>query len=302
MDAPTLKNKNVDIGIVTFSDSADYKGHWPPANPNDSKEINPALLSMLKTLEPRGTTHFDEALDESIQYFANDAPAVGTRTNIMYFLSDGKPNNCGDDDPGTEEDDCEGEAEENDPGAIVFDSELSKLREYSVSIHAIGVGTSSDISQGSGLAKLDTTENPRTGVNVTQVTTTDELSALILQSPVFSDVLELEVKLNGIALPLVNASHVRSTPTGYAFGTTITGLDPTKDAQNIVTATVLLDVDGKTTTTDDQLSLSTSTTILGTAAFIHHRDIVTFIPYAYLRVSATFFQYRQGSRLLCASP
>lgn len=267
MDAPSLTNDNVDIGIVTFSGSANYRGHWPPADPNNPKEINPPLIAMLKSLRSGGLTHFDDALDKSIEYFDNDAPGVANRTNIMYFLSDGLPNQCGDDDPGTAEDDCEGQPDNNDPGTIVFDSELKELKNYSVSIHAIGVGTGSDVSQGSGLAKLDTTENPLTGVNVTQVTSSDQLTALILQSPIFSDVFELEVKINGVVLPLVNASHVRSTPTGYAFGTTIvTGLDPTKDAQNNVTATVLLDVDGKRTTTSDQLILRTSTTVFGTSA------------------------------------
>ena len=254
---------------MTFSNEATYHGHWPPADPNDPKEANPPLVDLLKGLTSGGTTHFDDALDKSIDYFAKDAPDVGNRTNIMYFLSDGLPNKCGDGDDKntTAEGDCKADdiVDNNAAGAIVFDSELTNLTQYAVSIHAIGVGTGSDVSPGSGLAKLDTTQNPLTGVNVTQVTTTDELTALILKSPIFSDVLELEVKVNGMVLPFVNASHVRSTPTGYAFGTTIvTGLDPTKDVKNTVEATVLLDVDGTRTTTSDQLRLSTETNVMGT--------------------------------------
>lgn len=268
VDAPSLTNDNVNIGIVTFSTEATYLGNWGAADPNDPKVVNPSLVDNLTSLSYGGWTNFDDALDKSIKYFENDAPDVGARTNIMYFLSDGLPNRCGDDDLNTAEDNCaDSDDNENKPGTIVFDSELEILQtNYSVSIHAIGVGAGSDVTPGSGLDKLDNTRNPLTGDNVTKVTTSDELTALILESPIFSDVLELEVKVNGVVLPYVNASHVRSTPTGYAFGTTIvTGLDPTKDVENNITATVLLDVDGNSTTTSDQLTLSTETIVLGTA-------------------------------------
>lgn len=267
VSTPSLTNDNVDIGIVTFSTSAEYRGHWPPADPNDPTTINPDLKTALTSIRSEVWTNFDDALDKAIVYFEGSdnslggAPDVNSRTNIMYFLSDGVPNQCGDDDPNTAEtNDCTND-DDNTPGSTVFTSELTTLSQWNVAIHAIGVGPKSEVGPTSALAEIDNTENPRTGETVTQVTTTDALTDLILESPVFSDVLDFELKVNGIVVQGVDESSLISSPTGYIFGTTVSGLNSSNGASNSITATVLLDVDGQESTTNDQLQLGLSTIV-----------------------------------------
>jgi hypothetical protein len=267
VSTPSLANDDVDIGIVTFSTSASYRGHWSPADPNDPTTINPDLKNTLTSIQSEVYTNFDDALDKAIIYFEGSdnslggAPDVNSRTNIMYFLSDGVPNQCGDDDPNTAETNNCNMNDDNTPGSTVFTSELNTLSQWSVAIHAIGVGPKSEVGPTSALAVIDNTENPRTGETVTQVITTDALTQLILESPVFSDVLDFELKVNGIVVQGVDESSLMSSPTGYIFGTTVSGLNSSNGASNSITATVLLDVDGQESTTNDQLQLGLSTIV-----------------------------------------
>jgi len=90
-----LTNENVNIGIVTFSRSAEYHGMFEPCNPTNPKEVNPSLISLLLSLRGSGLTHFDDALDKAIEFF-EEAPT--DRSQLMFFLSDGIPNMSGDGD------------------------------------------------------------------------------------------------------------------------------------------------------------------------------------------------------------
>lgn len=273
VSTPSLTNDNVNIGLVTFSTYAWYVGNWPPADGNNPDAINPALETNLKSLRSGGYTNFDDALDKAITYFKGSdwikggAPDVNSRTNRMYFLSDGLPNQCGDGDPNTAETNC-GEYVSGynaNLGATVFTSELQSLEMYSVAIYAIGVGWSSDVSAGSGLDKIDNTENPKTGDKAVQVTTADALTSIILENPVYAEVLDFKLKVNGAIVPGVDESKLVAGLTGYVLGTTeISGLDPTNGASNTIVATVLMDFDGDASVTnDDQLELSTVTNVIG---------------------------------------
>ena len=273
VSTPSLTNDNVNIGIVTFSTFASYAGNWPPADENHPDAINPGLETTLKSLRGRGYTNFDDALDKAIIYFEGSdsikggAPDVNTRTNRMYFLSDGLPTQCGDDDPNTAEDWCGEDEVFNDyAGATVFTSELLRLGMYSVDNYAIGVGLDSDVSAGSGLDKIDNTENPKTGDKAVQVTTTDALTNIILENPVYAEVLDFRVELNGAVVAGIDETSLVTGLNGYALGVTEIGpgLDSTDGAINSLVATALLDFDGDPLTTNDQLRLRTVARIIGT--------------------------------------
>ena len=272
VSTPSLTNDNVNIGVVTFSTFASYVGNWPPADEDNPDVINPSLETTLKTLRGRGYTNFDDALDKAIIYFEGSdsskggAPDVNVRTNRMYFLSDGLPNQCGDGDPNTAEDYC-GEDEINNDyaGATVFTSELLSLELYSVANYAIGIGLGSDVSAGSGLDKIDNTENPKTGDKAVQVATTDALTDIILESPVYAEVLDFKLEVNGAVVAGVDETSLVTGLNGYVLGVNeISGLDSTNGAINTIVATALLDFDGDSLTPNDQLELRTIATILGT--------------------------------------
>lgn len=272
VSTPSLTNDNVNIGVVTFSTFASYVGNWPPADEDNPDVINPSLETTLKTLRGRGYTNFDDALDKAIIYFEGSdsskggALDVNVRTNRMYFLSDGLPNQCGDGDPNTAEDYCEEDEINNDyAGATVFTSELLSLELYSVANYAIGIGLGSDVSAGSGLDKIDNTENPKTGDKAVQVTTTDALTDIILESPVYAEVLDFKLEVNGAVVAGVDETSLVTGLNGYVLGVNeISGLDSTNGAINTIVATALLDFDGDSLTPNDQLELRTIATILGT--------------------------------------
>lgn len=113
-----LDNNNADIGIILFDTEAYYKtpayapkGIYAPLqlNPDGSREPNPELVADLKSLQTlltdeevlvnnKGFTNFDDALDKAIDFFKDPALTLEGRTNLMVFLSDGKPNVRGDGD------------------------------------------------------------------------------------------------------------------------------------------------------------------------------------------------------------
>jgi hypothetical protein len=113
-----LDNSNTDIGIILFDTEAYYKtagyaskGIYAPLqlNPDGSREPNPELVADLKSLQTlltnedvlvnnKGFTNFDDALDKAIDFFKDPALTLEGRTNLMVFLSDGKPNVRGDGD------------------------------------------------------------------------------------------------------------------------------------------------------------------------------------------------------------
>ena len=267
VDAPGINNDNTDIGIVTFSTEGYYLGHWGPADPNDPDVINPGIVSAIQGIREVLYTNFDDALDKAYVYFDQHAPDVHNRTNIMFFLSDGVPNRCGDGDGwGTAEYFCSNGGAGTFPGAKVYTSELAALDEYNVIRHSIGVSSASIVTAGEALDMIDNTEDPLTRVKVEQVTDTDALTALVLKNPVVSKVLDFELKVNGNTVTDYDETDIISSPIGYAFGLfEVTGLDPTNGFVNSISASVLIDVDGFTTTLDDQLELETSTEVLGTA-------------------------------------
>ena len=99
-----------------------------------------------------------------------------------------------------------------------------------------------------------------------QVTTTDELASVIVENPVYAEVLDFTVEINGAVVPGVDETSLVEGISGYVLEVNeISGLDATNGASNTITATILLDVDGDSATLNDQLQLSTSVDVIGTA-------------------------------------
>jgi hypothetical protein len=223
-----LSNSNMDIGIIEFDTGGSYEGHFAPLN-SDNTAVNPALKTHLQSISSmtsgygvgrynKGYTNFDDALDKSIEHFS-DPSVPKDRTNLMVFLSDGKPNVRGDGDnegwcPGSScdgapgniqtftatsawttgelsfcywgDEDCKdsnyASCARNNQGCLdedvakTFDSELAELNRLHVNRLSIGIGSGSDVSNDSGLWRID--NDPRRdsqGLLPQQVFTTDDL-------------------------------------------------------------------------------------------------------------------------------
>jgi hypothetical protein len=247
---PNLDNSNVNIGLISFSSSATYIGSFDPLNSTNTGP-NPTLVTTLKALRDDGSTNFDDSLDKTVDYF-NVAPNVATRTNVLFFLSDGVPNVKGDGDS------------ESSGEYTQFDSELALLNNKTVVRLAIGVGSGSVVSTGGGLDKIDNTPDLITGVKAQQVTTTDGLTSLLLANPVVGAIDSLQVKVNGVVQSGITAADAVSGPTGFTFGSVVlSGLNNTVGFANVVEtkATIRYTV-GTTTSTQ---TLTTTNTITGVA-------------------------------------
>jgi len=251
-----LTNANVNIGLVTFSTDAAYKGLFLPLDENDETKVNPSLLLELTSLRSGGYTHFDDALDKSIEFF-QEAPT--DRSQLMFFLSDGIPNVSGD-----------GDNEEqvgfsnNHISALQYDSELLILDNLGVSRLAVGVGSGSDTRDGFGLARIDNTPDEETGEGAQKVTTTDALTEVLLTNPVVGDVVAFELMVNNVVDPKFSLTDVVPGPVGFTYGELIvSGLNPFFGSVNRIRATVTVDYDGDVGTTSDQHTIYTETLIPG---------------------------------------
>jgi len=235
---PNSDNSNVNIGLISFSSSATLIGSFDPLNSTNTGP-NPTLVMTLKALQAGGGTNFDDGLDKAVDYF-NLAADVATRTNVLFFLSDGF-------------------------GQVTdFDSKFALLNNMSVARLAIGVGSGSDVSTGSGLDKIDNTPDLVTGVKAQQVTTTDSLTSLLLANPVVGTITFLQVKVNGIVQPGITPADVVSGPTGFTFGSVVlSGLNTAVGFDNTVETTVTIMYTFGTTTSTQ--TLTTTNKITGVA-------------------------------------
>jgi hypothetical protein len=152
----------------------------------------------------------------------------------------------------------------NQPGALEYDSEITLLDGLNVKRLAVGVGSGSDIRAGYGLAMIDNTPDPDTGVGPVQVTTTDALTKALLNNPVAGTIVDFGVSVNGVGQG-IDASHVLTGPTGFTFGNfVVTGLDPHMGMMNQVSATATVDYDGNRDTIGDQVTIVVTNEVPGT--------------------------------------
>jgi len=252
-----LSNDNVNIGLVSFSTQAIYHGQFSPLDPNDSSKINPDLNNILMAMRSGGFTHFDDALDK-VALFFQEAPT--DRSNLLFFLSDGIPNVPGDGD----NEEPLSKYTNNDPQTLKYDSEIAILDGLNVQRLAIGVGAGSDIREGFGLDKIDNTPDAITGVRAEQVTTTGALTDVLLRNPVEGTIIDFDIKVNGVSQGNIDASKLKSGPTGFTFGRfVVNGMKPSFGEMNQITATATIDFDGSTDTTNDQITLTTSNELPG---------------------------------------
>jgi hypothetical protein len=254
---PNLDNSNVNIGLISFKTVAVLNGTY---NPLDSTNTvpNPALVAALKNLRSgpvasTGFTNFDDALDKTVDYF-NIAPDVTTRTNVLFFLSDGVPTVDGD---GDGEADPGRESTSTRADQTKFNSELALLNAKNVVRLSIGVGSSSRVGPGSALDEIDNTPDPITGVYSQQVTTSNGLTSLLLANPVVGSITSLQVKVNGVLQPGITAANAVSGPTGFTFGSfVLTGLvDTPVGYNNVIETTVIVTYNGvsRTITTTNHI-------------------------------------------------
>ena len=87
---------------------------------------------------------------------------------------------------------------------------------------------------------------------------------MLLSNPVTGTIVDFTVTVNGVEQG-IHPNRVVGGPTGYTFGRFIvTGLDPHHGSMNVISTTAVMDFDGDTSTTNDQITLATTNEVPGT--------------------------------------
>lgn len=182
----------VTFSLVDYSNSATIVGSYTLGESGDFT----TALSDMAAAGTGGRTNFDAALDTSIQALT-DIGATSDETNIVVFMSDGKPTS----------------------GGTTFSDEVQTLEDtFNASVAGIGIGASSDLDE---LNKLDNTGG------ADQVLTGAALAELVVQPLTDIDFLRFEIEITGIdenGDPLSQTvtlnegdPEVIATPTGWSF-------------------------------------------------------------------------------------
>lgn len=156
---------DVVLSLVSFAKDSDGHGYYTL----DERDEFVAKLEEIQTAGAKGTTDFDDALNEVSAAFA-DAGADPDGTNLVIFMSDGKPNESSDSD--------------------IVQAAGNLEDEYNAVIHGIGIGS------GSSLAKLDLLDNTTSGA--VYADTGDDLTDLIVQPLTEADFLRFEIEIEGV--------------------------------------------------------------------------------------------------------
>lgn len=191
----------VELGLVSFESIATLVGSYEPGSTE--------LADALRSFTPVGGTNYEEALQRVIESFT--AADATNDTNLVYFLSDGFPNEGGD-----------------------FTDEAQALEDlFGAEIIAVGMGENSSTLD--ALNQIDNTGGAQT------VTSTDELDALLSGSALSVDVIDFVVTVNGIEQTEIDETDLVEGPFGYSMPATgIDNLDPTEGADNEIIAQITL--------------------------------------------------------------
>lgn len=214
---------DADLGIVSFGSRGALDG---VTNVGEAGIIE----SVLANPTTGGSTNYADALRKTIDFFeAQDD--VDSASNIVYFLSDGRPNIGGDFAPNF--------------GILTDPSGTNALS------NAFGAGTGAIESV---LDQVDNTGGAEVFTDLSQL-----VAGLSGSSLSIDDILSVDIVVNGVTQATLDNTAFSNTATGLQFGPVqLTGLDPT--AVNTVDIEAVLETD------DGQLfDLVVQTEIVGTA-------------------------------------
>lgn len=194
------------ISVIQFDSTAEIIGAGRADADIDGDGIAD-VNAVLSGIQAGGTTHFDAALAEAIDFFGT----VGGGANHVFFLSDGLPNG----------------------GPFLDESEI--LRDpagINATIRAISLGS------GNNLLDLDLLDDGLDNGSVELAADPAALDANLQGADVeVGDIDRVEIRVNGVLQTTIPAAALISTPFGLRFSAQATGLDIAAD--DVVEATLI---------------------------------------------------------------
>lgn len=188
--------QNLDIGLVTFDSSARINFTGSAATDRDGDGLSD-VVEALRSLRPQGETNFEAGLQQASRYFRD----AGAGQNLLFFLSDGARNSGGD-----------------------YTDEVSSLRSSSgadATIRSFGVGRYASEQH------LDLVDDNRDNNSVEIVLDPSDLSRVLIDPGIDqSDVLKVDLFLNGRLAQTIDGADLKLTPLGlsFSYGSLLDGL------------------------------------------------------------------------------
>ncbi|MCB1971947.1 MAG: DUF4114 domain-containing protein [Geminicoccaceae bacterium] len=220
-----------DLAVIPFATSSRILSDTKLGGDADSDGIFDAV-SAINSLSDGGGTSFYSPLVRAAEYFENQ-PDVDTATNVVFFASDGY-------------------ASTSSSSVVNAINHLQDPNGINALVNVFGVGSGTDQTA------LDAMDNTG-GAEI--ITDLSQLSAGLSSSSInISDIVSVDISVNGVVQTTLDSSAFTDSPTGPKFGpVTLTGLDP--NAINDVDIDAVL-----TTDSGDQFDLAISTQIAGSGA------------------------------------
>ncbi|MCB2011966.1 MAG: DUF4114 domain-containing protein [Geminicoccaceae bacterium] len=222
-----------DVSVIMFDGSASIVDTVRLGEDSDGDGSSDVVEAIQSIVGRRGGTDFAEALTETADFF-DLQPDVDTASNLVYFASDGKPENT------SISELLDAAARLQDPNGI------------DATVNAFGIGS------GSQQSSLDIIDNTGGSEIITDLS---QLSVDVSGSSISADDVEsLTIKVDGVSQFTFDGSEVTDSATGLEFGPVIlTGLDPNSSSKVEVDAVV-------TTDTGEQHTLTVTTQIIGSGS------------------------------------
>lgn len=209
------------ISVIQFDSTAEIIGAGRADADIDGDGVAD-VNAVLSGIQAGGTTHFDAALAEAINFFGT----VGGGANHVFFLSDGLPNG----------------------GPFLDESEI--LRDpagINATIRAISLGS------GNNLLDLDLLDDGLDNGSVELAADPAALDANLQGADVeVGDIDRVEIRVNGVLQTTIPAAALISTPFGLRFSAQVTGLDIAAD--DVVQATLIAS-DGTSVSTSQTIEV-----------------------------------------------
>lgn len=212
--------QNLNIGLITFDTDARINFKGSAATDRDGDGLSDVVES-LRSLRPQGVTNFEAGLQQASRYFKDAGPGQ----NLVFFLSDGARNSGGD-----------------------YTDEVSSLRSSSgadATIRSFGVG------QYASKPHLDLVDDNRANDSVDIVLDPSDLSRVLIDPGIDqSDVLKVDLFLNGKLAQTIDGADLKLTPLGlsFSYGSLLDGLRPGRP-DTVVARLTANDPDGTTVST-----------------------------------------------------
>lgn len=229
----------VNVALIPFSTDAEIMLVTNPSSDGDGNGLSD-IIDALRTLDDGGSTYYDRALEEAINFFSSQPEG----DNFIYFLSDGAPN---------------GDAYDGFVRTLI-DPDL-----FDVEIRAIGVGS------GASEQPLDLVDDDLDNDSAPIILDPDELADELTRAPIDpSQIDRVEFYLDGNLVATVYGDELVSTPLGLRYDVEIDNLSPDQ-ANDLEVRLIASDADATT--------LSTSQTIEALdGADVMPSGTITFAP------------------------